>query len=609
MLHFSPAQHSPPPPVAGLSSTVRLESPQQPPPALPPNGPAHAAPGERTLLVPGDAMKRTMLGFGASPEPAPPPIVAQASPPTLMAPGAPLAPAPAAAAPGGLARTMIGLSPSAALGADAPGKAPSTLLSNPGARLPAAQRVGSKTMLGVAIPGIAPTRPGEAAAPPAPAPAPAKSKRDARPRGVEAPLPPIVPAPAPLSEAPPPPPPKIVRKGGVPLAAVALGAGALVVAGGVAMAFLWRRPPPITALARVTPEGTDVLHLTCDPASCADGTIAQLDGASSTFTGGASDLALAQPLHVGSNSLTLKIDRPRMGRDEMLSLLVPVAYRVRADVAPMNDAHPSVVIHVEALAGSEVQIDGKPVTLDAGGNGAYAIDEGIATAGPADESRVVSLDIPYSVTSPGQPANTGTVSARVAVAPLRVDTPGAHAVVDTDHVLLAGRAAKGATVTIDGAASPVSSEGAFETQVPLAAPGEITVEVRSGTTALAPRTVQVTIKRVTSLADEAKAFERQSNLGYDAALANLATDVGQTVVVEGEVIEPRASGHRTVLLIDDRRGCAKGPCLARVVVGQEVSVARGDRLRAFGRIARGFTTPGGQTVPEVEADFILRSKR
>ena len=109
--------------------------------------------------------------------------------------------------------------------------------------------------------------------------------------------------------------------------------------------------------------------------------------------------------------------------------------------------------------------------------------------------------------------------------------------------------------------------------------------------------------------DEAKAFEKQATLGYDAALANLATDAGRPIVVDGEVVEPRASGHRTLLLVDDRRGCAKGPCLARVVVGQEVSIARGDRLRAYGRVARAFATPTGESVPEIEADFVLRPKR
>jgi hypothetical protein len=496
---------------------------------------------------------------------------------------------------------MVGLAPPATVApTGSPQPSPGTGTAN--------KLAANRTMLGVAIPGIAPLRPGEDTQGP-PAQGSTLRQREPLPRGVDAPLPRVLPAPAPMADVPAPPPPRIVRRRGVPLVAVALAAGALVVLGGGAIAYFWHGAPPISALPRVTPEGTDVLHLSCDAASCKDGTVVTVGGASATFAAGAADLPLAQSLHVGQNALSLHVDRPGMGRDEVVALSVPVAYRVRADVTAMNGPHPSILIHVEALAGSEVRVADKTVTLDASGAGTYAIDEGAATEGPADESRVVSLDVPYTVASAGHAPEAGTVSARVAVAPLRVDVPGARAVVESDQITIAGRAAKGATVTVDGAAATVAADGTFEKSVPLSAPGEVAVEVRSGTTALAPRTVHVAVKRVASLADEAKAFEKQATVGYDAALANLASDAGRPIVVDGEVIEPRASGHRTLLLVDDRRGCAKGPCLARVVVGQELPVARGDRLRAYGHVARAFTTPTGETVPEIEADFVLRAKR
>ncbi len=472
----------------------------------------------------------------------------------------------------------------------------------------------SRTMLGVAIPGIAPLRPGEAAAAPA-APAPHPPRRADLPRGVDPPRPPILPAPAPLAEMAAPPPPRIVRRRGISLVAVALATGGLVLVAGIAIAVLWRGAPPITALPRVTPEGTDVLHLTCDPASCKDGTIVELDSASSIFAAGASDLPLVQPLHVGANALALHVDRPGMGRDELISLSVPIAYRVRADVTTMNDPHPSIVIHVEAIPGSEVRIAEKPVSLDDSGKGTYALDESAATEGPADESRGISVDVPYTVvvadrgSAPAHAVEGGSVSARVAVAPLRVDAPGARAVVDVDHLLLAGRAAKGASVTVDGASTTVAEDGTFEATVPLRVLGERAIEVRSGTAALAARTVHVSVKRVASLAEEARVLEQQPNVGYDVAMSNLTANTGRPIIVDGDVIEPRAAGHRVLLLVDDRRGCAKGPCLTRVVVGQSLSVARGDKLRAYGRIARAFATPSGQTVPEVEADFVVRPKR
>jgi hypothetical protein len=351
----------------------------------------------------------------------------------------------------------------------------------------------------------------------------------------------------------------------------------------------------------------------CEPKSCKDGTVVALGGMKTTFMAGEADLQLATPLHVGDNALELMVDRPGMGRDETVKLVVPVAYRVSADVTTMGAPHPTVTIRVEAKPGTEATVDGKPVELDGSGAGAYAIDERAATEGPADESRVVSVDVPYTVATKGHAAEKGKVSARVAVAPLRVDSPGTRAIVDEDKVLVAGRAAKGANVTVDGAAVPVGPDGAFETLVPLTAAGDRTVDVRgevhgaAGT--LMPRTVHVAVSRVASLADAARDFEQQKPLGYDAAMSDIAGKTGQSIVVDGQVLESRGSGHRTLALVDDKRGCAKSPCLTRVIIFRDLALAHGDSLRAYGVVARGFTTPAGQTIPEVESLFVQRTKR
>jgi hypothetical protein len=302
-----------------------------------------------------------------------------------------------------------------------------------------------------------------------------------------------------------------------------------------------------------------------------------------------------------------------MGRDEVVKLIVPVAYRVSADVTTMSSPHPSITIRVEAHPGAQVTLDGKPVALDAKGAGAYAIDEAATTEGPADESRVVSVDVPYVVTPPstekGAAPQKGTVSARVAVAPLRVDAPGPRIVLEEDKVLVAGRAAKGSTVTVDGATVTVGPDGAFETFVALPSPGDRTIDVRGGTAQLMPRVVHVAVSRVASLADAAKAFEDQKPIGYDAAMADILGKTGQAIVVEGDVQEARGMAHKTLALVDDKRGCAKGPCWVRVVVGRDLPLVHGDHVKAYGVVARPFTTPAGQTVPEVESAFVLRNKR
>ncbi len=415
-----------------------------------------------------------------------------------------------------------------------------------------------------------------------------------------------VPPPAPLQEMPAPPPPVIVRKRGIPLSVVATLIAAILVLGGVIIALLLKSSLPVTAKATTTADGRDALHLECEARACPDGTTVSLDGAKATFAAGQTDLTLAMPLHIGDNNLTLEVARPSGGRDQPVKLAVNVAYRVRADVTTMSAPHPAITERIEAKPGTTVSIDGKPVALDASGLGAYAVDESAATEGPADESRVVSLDSTYVLTPPGGKAEQGTVSARVAVSPLRVDAPCPKTTVDEDHVLISGRAPKGASVTVDGVAVTVGADGSFETTVPLPAPGDHTVEVRASTQALVPRTVHVTATRVASLADAAKSFEQQQPVGYDVAMADLAGKTGAPIVVDGTVVEARASGHRTLVLVDDKRGCAKGPCLTRVVVGRDMALAHGAKVRAYGYVARPFTTPSGQTVPEVESAFVLQ---
>jgi hypothetical protein len=547
-------------------------------------------------------------------------------------------------------RTIVGL-PSlgnVGPGANAPAGPPPTapVVSPPNPPMTAPMR---RTMLGVAMPGIAPLHTGQADLPRSPGPTgpvgptiPATGPTrlpDAtvaagvrpgdetvaalpEPTPLGAPLPPrvmgetmpipafFVPPPAPLPEVAPPSEPLVARRPGAPLFVAALIAGGVALVGGAAIALLWRGAPPISAQPRIAADGRDVLHLVCDTRSCGDGTIASLDGAKGTFLGGETDLTLPLPLRVGDNQLSLSIDRPGMGRDETVKLVVPVAYRVRADVTTMEASHPSITIRVEAPAGTDVRVDDKPVTLDATGAGAYVVDESAVTEGPADESRVISLDLPYVVVPRGHTPENGTVSARIAVAPLRVDAPGPRTVLDEDHILIAGRAAKGATATVDGKVVTTAADGSFETSLAIDSPGDRTIEVRAGTQLLSPRTVQLAVTRVGSLADAAKSFESKAPIGYDAAMRDIASSrTGEPIVVEGEVVEARGSGHGTVVLVDDRRGCARGPCIVRVMVGRAMALQHGESMRAYGSVARAYKTPSGQSVPEVEAEFVLRSKR
>ena len=207
-------------------------------------------------------------------------MVGVPSPLAPVAPAAPLAPASAPSAKA-MMKTMMGMP--ASLG---PETAASPPASPPPAAAPAfVPGAMNQTMLGVAMPGIAPTQPPSETAPPPPASSfqPPTAEPQGPPRRIGAPTLPLqvqyVPPPEPLREMAAPLPPRIVRKkGGFPLAAVALVTGAIVLAGGVTLAILWRGAPPITGQPRATADGKDILHLVCEPKSCKDGTLVALGG-------------------------------------------------------------------------------------------------------------------------------------------------------------------------------------------------------------------------------------------------------------------------------------------------------------------------------------------
>ena len=419
---------------------------------------------------------------------------------------------------------------------------------------------------------------------------------------------PYVPPPPPMKEMPAPTMALIAPTRGLPLGPVAAAAAGLVVLVGALLFFLFGQATPITAQPHVSAEGRDVLRLTCDPRRCRDGTVATIGGARATFASGACELTLPAPLELGDNSLQLSLVREGSIRPENVRLVVSLAYRITVDLATMQAAKPAIAVRVKARPGTTVRVGNTDVALDDKGLGAYLLDESTATLGPAEQSRTVSADIPYQVIPSGHPAEQGTVTARVSVAPLSVDAPVMNSVVDDDAVFVAGRAAKGATVTVDGTSVVVNPDGSFEGTVRLDGIGTRSFDVRSGTAALAPRTIHVEVTRVDNLLEAAREFEAHGTVDYEDVLAQLATRTGQPVVVDGKVLDLRVGGHRTMALVDDRRGCAKEPCYARLIIARDIVLTNGQSIRAYGHVTRAFAMPGGQSVPEIEAAFAIVGK-
>jgi hypothetical protein len=580
--------------------------------------PPEAAPPPATARPTGPAaLKATVMGMGMTPSTppvAPPPASTAAAPPTKpqlrgtmigMAPPTPeVGPAPThsaadrASAPApNLRGTMIGMAPPTP--ADAPltepglGAAPATLPH--GVNIPLGPGGGTKTMLGIARPGIAPLHPGvEKAA--APAPVQVAGARIP----AHAAVPPAFDTVAGL--------PRPLRiPAGAALAIV--GAAALLTAAVVAL-LLYRARGAVEATLGSAPDGRDLLSLVCH--GCADGSTVSAGSAHATFRGGRADLALEQKLAVGANTVPVALER-RPGHAERVELSVPVDFRVRADTSGLVQAPPRVIVRVETVPHAAVVIDGKPLALAAspGGSetGSAEIDVARTLTGASSVVGMLERKIQYVVTPPSGNPVQGDVSVRLGVTPLVVQAPGPSIVIEASTFVLAGHTAKDATVTVEGRPITVDGAGAFAQMMSVSSLGETNINVRADAKDQAPRLVPVRVRRVQSLAAEAGVARANATTSYAAIARDPDSQRGLAVALDGNVVEARVDAFTTVIVLDVKSGCASAPCLARVSVGEKAPLKDGSSVSVFGAITGAVEGPHqGTRIPAIAADFVLKGR-
>jgi hypothetical protein len=467
-------------------------------------------------------------------------------------------------------------------------------------------------MMGVAMPGIAPLAPGVAKEPVPVEPAPDP--------GTLAPGfgPPPQPQPAfqpastyqsmpeePRRRSSRPPPPKARPQYS---ATIALVSGLVLAAAAAAFAFLWRSPAPLRAEARVDASGTDQLHITCT--TCPDGTELRIGDAKSKVVSQSADIALASPLGVGENVFTVDVDRPANARDEKVSLIVKIGYRIRPDLSGLDSDRPVLRILVDGAPLAKMVIDGKPLDLGADGKGAYDIDITSDCTGPSDETKTLERSVPYSVAGATGAAEQGSVGLRVAVTPLHLDAPSTHAVIDGERFLLGGRTGRGGRLVVGGDPVPVAADGSFSKAMPAKTIGDNTLSLRATVPGLAPRIASVRVKRVEKLSEEARTFTASAPLAFADLSADVNKHVGEPIVLTGDIVEARQQGARNLALLDVQKGCPRPPCVARVVFTSTDGVTRGDHLQVFGHVTRAISAKGeaAGAVPEVEGDFFLKRR-
>jgi hypothetical protein len=538
--------------------------------------PQAPAPAASALAAAPD--KQTILGMPATGLPAPP---------------EPAPPAPAFAP---AMKTMLGVAMPGIAPMHAPTPAPA-----PARVQPSVPAQTMSTLLGVAAPGVAPTQPDK----------PARDRGPSTPRMPTAPLPaaPILPPPPPLVVEPlPAPPSSRAVKSGVPaIALVAIVFVVVAVIGVGAALLVLRQGAALAAQPQLDENGKESLKIRCD--SCPDGTTITLGASFAKVAANACVLPLPAPLSVGDNDLDMKIERPAPGRTETVKVHVPVAYRVKADLSTLTAVPPTVTVRVEAGPGAEVTVDGKPVSLDATGKASPTIDVTKDVEGPSDEAKTIDLKIPFSVKAKGAAAaESGQLAVRAGVAPLHLDAPGRDLFTTAPSVAIVGQAKPGATLSVDGQGAAVDAQGHFGVRMDIAL-GERTLAIVTAAPPLAPRTVHAKVTRVTRLDDAAKTLDGRGPLAFDAFRADPTGSVGKLVVVDGEVVEARGGKGHTVFLVDEKKACSGATsCLVRIVQGEEIAAARGDAIRAYGTLV-GTVTSGDRSVPDVEGSLVVTTPR
>lgn len=381
-------------------------------------------------------------------------------------------------------------------------------------------------------------------------------------------------------------------------AAWLLGAAIAIVLVGVLAALLWPSAPPL-ALRIASREGVELLSFECR--ACPDGTVLRTAGVEATVRGGHAEAPSAAPLPIGDTELSVVVDRPGDGRDETVRATARVLYRVRLDLGTLAGKQPSISVVVEAVPGTRVTVDGVVVELTHG-VGTRAVDVATELTGASIETTNLVRKIAYTVEPPQAPAESGVLTAQMAVVPLRIDAPGPNIVTDRTTFVLAGHTAPGAELTVAGHPIAVKPDGSFAHVMSVSSTGATQVEVRASQEGKAPRIGTVAVERVATLEEASRRFRERKPVDHAAIASDPGAAKGKPIILTGEIMEVRRAAYQTLAIVNVDDGCTAS-CLVRVVIGADAELKPGTRATFYGQVAGAFAPPSGNPLPEIDAAF------
>lgn len=311
-----------------------------------------------------------------------------------------------------------------------------------------------------------------------------------------------------------------------------------------------------------------------------------------------------QNLHVGDNALEFTVIAPG-GERTTETVHVSVDYRVRADVAAIDTAAPSIDIVVDAHPGATATVDGTPLPLDAQGHGVRRVALNTISA----SSGRLEVTTRYTIANNGAPTPAeGTLVTHVAVTNLILDKPGRNVVTDQATIEVTGTVEEGATVTVDGV-NVTPANGRFSYRLTVSSLGERQIQVQARAANKAMQQVNIQLRRVADLADEAENFGVDRSLTYARIAPNPNSFVGQKIELVGTVFNVTRGGGQSVVQMRVEP-CTPGEiCQVWVTYPATTEVALNATIRVVGTVGgeQQYRSQTGRTnsAPRVDAAFIL----
>jgi hypothetical protein len=266
--------------------------------------------------------------------------------------------------------------------------------------------------------------------------------------------------------------------------------------------------------------GNENLVLTCS--NCPDGTRATIESKTTTFKSGRATIELLRRLSIGDNELTLQVVRPSRTRGETVTVTVPVEFRVTSSVAELAADPPAVSVQCDAAPGTRLAVDGQVSAVGANGQLKVPLDVSAMLTGQAGTVLPFERRIAYEVTREGR-LSKGTLVVRSGITPLELTTPGSMYVTQNATFTLSGHTSAKARLTANGHNIAVAADGTFLQEMALSAPGATKLYLRAQEANLAPRLVEISLERVTNLRQRADELARPLPTDFDAISALAVT--------------------------------------------------------------------------------------